>query len=299
MSEPKSQDWFLLVFISLIWGSSFILMKKGLTVYSPLEVASLRVFWAMIAMLPFLLSYNLKVSKSDLKYIAVIAFLGTGIPAILFATAQTKIPSALSGSLNALVPVFVFLWGVIAFGISFKWNKVIGLLTGIAGAFLLVSQTSSGSMDESHLGYAMLILLAGNCYALSANTLKNHCTHIHPIRLNLIAFTMLLPFAIVFLLWNGTFSTLQVEENWLPFFYLALLGVLATAIANIIFFRITQRTSALFSSTTTYIIPIVALGWGLLDGEKISSGHILGLILIVSGVYIINSKSAFTKKVKS
>lgn len=290
MSEPKTQDWLSLLLISLIWGSSFILIKKGLAVYNPVEVASFRIFWAMIAMLPFGFKYLKKVKTADLKFIALVGFLGSGIPAILFATAQTKIPSAISGSLNALVPIFTFVWGVLAFGIFFQWRKMLGLLIGLFGAILLVANIDSTNLNSSIIPYALLIIIAGNCYAISANTVKKYCSNIHPLALNLVAFAMLFPFAISYLIYQNSFSSLDNPEAWMPFFYLVLLGVFSTAIANIFFFRIAQRTSALFASTTTYLIPIVALFWGILDDEFIGIFHLLGLALIVSGVYLINRR---------
>ncbi len=291
MPQIQKTDWLLLLFVSIIWGSSFILIKKGLVVFGPLEVAAARIAWAFIALIPFAKGSLKIISKADWKFVLVVGLIGSAIPAVLFSVAQLKIDSGISGCLNALVPIFTFIWGILLFGNSFFLKKSLGLLIGLIGAAVLILFSNPSRLGLNNISYALLILLAGNCYAISINTVKRYCSHINPRALSFASYLLISPLAFAILFYSGTFSKLvNVEGAWLSFGALTLLGVLGTGYASIIFFGIAQRTNALFASTTTYIIPIVALVWAFLDGEFLSLWHFVGLGLIVSGVYLISSK---------
>ncbi len=250
-----------------------------------MQVAAIRITLAALVLAPFVLHQLKKLQRKDFLPILVIGWIGSMIPAFLFALAQTQVSSALSGILNTLVPLNTFILGVLFFGLAFKWNKLIGVLVGLAGALFLILY--GANFEASNLYYALLILLAGLCYATSVNTVKRYCQNIPSLLLTTIAFSSALPATIPLLL-TSDFSEklLYVDGGVQAFIYLAILAILGTAFANVIFFKLTQRTNALFASNVTYLIPLVAVFWGWLDGEVIGVYHIVGLLLILFGVYL-------------
>ncbi len=272
--------------VSIIWGSSFILIKKGVAVYSPIQVAALRIVLSCLVLLPFAFRQLRFIKKENIGPILVIGWLGTAIPAFLFPLAQTQVDSALAAMVNTLVPLNTFVLGLLFFGTVFKWNKLIGVLIGLLGAFFLIF-ISSGEISINF--YVLFIVLGGWFYATSTNTIKRYCQNIPPLALTLAAFLSSAPFAAI-LLFSTDFSHrfTQVEGGTTAFFYIVLLAVFGTALANVVFFYLTQRTNALFAASVTYLIPIVAMFWGILDGEVIAWNHLVGLGLSLLGVYIVS-----------
>ncbi|MFK7903754.1 MAG: DMT family transporter [Chitinophagales bacterium] len=287
-SKPSLSDWATLLFLSLIWGSSFILMKKGLVAFSPTQVATMRVFFTMIAMSPFIAMAFKHIRRKDLLPVAIVALMGNGIPPFLFTAAQVKLSSAAAGILNSLTPIFVFLFGVLFFKMTFKLNRLLGVGLGFVGAVSLILFAAPQSLTgESEYIYGLYIVGASLCYSISANTVKSYCQNIHPIALNMGVFLIVGPFAGLYLFSTDFLQVLQTHpEAWSSFGYIIILAIFGTAIATILFFKLTQKTDALFSSTVTYLIPIFALFWGFLDGEMIGWSYLVGLTCILSGVYL-------------
>ncbi len=287
-SKPGLGDWAMLLFISLIWGSSFILMKKGLVAFSSTQVASMRVFFTMIAMSPFIAMAFKHIRRKDLIPVVIVALMGNGLPPFLFTAAQVKLSSAAAGILSSLTPIFVFIFGVLFFKMAFKLNRLFGVTLGLIGAISLVLFAAPQSQaGESEYIYGLYIVGASLCYSISANTVKSYCQNIHPIALNMGVFLIVGPFAGMYLFSTDFLQVFQTHpEAWSSFGYVVILAIFGTAIATILFFRLTQKTDALFSSTVTYLIPIFALCWGFLDGEMIDWSYLVGLTCILSGVYL-------------
>ncbi|HRI27809.1 MAG TPA: DMT family transporter [Chitinophagales bacterium] len=287
-AKPTPQSWFFLILSALIWGSSFILMKKGLVAFSPPQVATLRIFFSMVALLPFLWSGIKHIHKKDLPYVMLVAIAGSGLPPFLFTAAQAHLPSAAAGILNAFTPLFTLLVGVVVYKVVFEWRKLMGVLLGLAGATVLVVTTAPGnSQGNANYFYGLYILLATLCYGISVNTLKQYCQHIPATALNSVVFALLGPFALLYLLSSGATGIVQTHPHaWASLGYLVILAVVNTAFAGIIYFKLTQQTNALFASTTTYLIPFIAILFGAADGEVIGWSYAAGLALILGGVYL-------------
>ncbi len=284
------QSWLLLFLISAIWGSSFILMKKGLLVFPPSQVAALRIFITLLAMLPLMPRYLPKFEKAKLLPVLGVALAGSGIPPFLFTIAQTQIDSAAAGILNTLTPLFTLLLGVLLFNMKLTWQKVLGVSIGMIGAVNLIFQKPT-SGDTTNYFYGLFVILAAFLYGSSVNLIKNYCQDIHPITLNAVAFLLIGPFAGIYLFSTSFIQILFNQPGaYQAFAYILVLAIICTAFANILFFKLAQQTNALFASTVTYIIPIVALVWGFIDGEMISWTYLFGMILILGGVYL-SSKS--------
>ena len=256
-----------------------------MSVYTPIQVAAIRITLAAFVLMPFAITQLKQLQRKDFLPLAVVGWIGTAVPATLFALAQTRVDSGLSGVLNTLVPLYTFVLGVLFFGTVFKANKLIGVLVGLVGAVFLL--LFGANLSGSSMGYALLIPLGGLGYATSVNIVKRYCQHMPSLLISTVSLLTTLPVALIPLV-QADFShkLFHTEGGLEAFLYLALLATISTALANVIFFKLTLRTNALFASSVTYLIPIVALIWGWIDGEIIGIQHIAGLLLILFGVYL-------------
>lgn len=288
--EKKIQggDWLIFTGLSLIWGFSFFFIKKGLEVFHPMEVAAFRMSIAFLALIPLLiLNYNkLKIPAAKWKFIPVLGLFGNLIPAILFCTAETRIDSGLTGIMNSTTPLFALLIGSVFFGVKLTNKKIIGVIVGFLGALIIVLSKQK-NFSEINL-YILMPLAATICYGINANIFKANFQTENPVIIALLQYSFVAPFTIGYLVFSGTFDTIRQDPGvaWDSLKYLLVLGVFGTAYAQVYFNILTQRTSALFATMTTYLIPLVSVIVGLLDKERILPIHFLGLFTILSGVYI-------------
>lgn len=281
-------SWILLLLLTIIWGSSFILIKKGLIIYSAPQVAAIRILSASLFMIPFASSWLRRVDKKYYLLIFFSGFIGSFIPAFLFAIAQTQLDSAVTGIVNALTPVFVILIGAFFYGQRISFLIVIGLLLAFAGTTILMFQSGTGDYTFNY--YAFFIVAATVLYGINVNILKFNLKDLNPIAISSISLLFMGPIAAVHLFFFSDFTErLHTDENALfALLYLSILGVIGTGLALMIFNKLLKMTTPLFSSSVTYLIPIVAVFWGLIDGEKLLLVHYVSMGVIICGVYIAN-----------
>lgn len=278
--------WLVLFFLSVVWGSSFILIKKGLMAYPPEIMATLRVFIASIAFIPiFILRYK-DIDWSKFKYLLVVGMAGTALPSFLFAFAQTKISSSIAGALNSLTPLFVLVLGVLFFKQAYSHSKLLGVMVGLVGAVLLAVFGSGGSFEiESY--YVLYIILGTIFYAISANTVHHYLHDMNSVTISAAAFIPLAIPTFLYLLTTDFMDIFQTHPKAMEsLMYIILLAMGSTVMASILFFQLVKKTNAIFASLVAYLIPIVALLWGAVDGELITVFHVIGMGLILIGVYI-------------
>jgi drug/metabolite transporter (DMT)-like permease len=281
----------LLIVLSLIWGTSFILIKQGLKVFSPDEVGALRVSAATIFLLPFALLRFKELTRADYFNLFISGMMGIFIPAFLFALAQTRLESSVAGILNTLSPVWVMILGAIFFHQRFKGYTLLGIVISFAGAVVLALSRSSSSISGFNI-YALLIVLACALYGANLNWLKFRVHNINSITITSVALLLTGPFAMLYLfgLTDFTQKLAETPGAWKAFGYIAALALMSTAIANLLFTMLLKISTPLFASSVTYIMPIVAVMWGVLDGEQLFIGHFIGMIAILVGVYLANKK---------
>jgi len=290
MGKIVENRWVLLIVIALTWGSSFILIKKSLLVFSPFEIGAIRVGVSGLIMAYVGIPALRKMDKKTLKWVAIAGFFGNFFPMFLFPLAQTQVSSSLAGILDSLVPVFVLVLGYVIFGKRSKWVQVLGALIGFIGAATLM-YFSEASAEGSQLGYALLVVLATACYAISTLIIKEKLNHVSSMKLSGGIFTIWMIPSFLILLGSGFFTNFQSNpETWEAMGYLGVLTVVGTAIAMILYYKLIQNTSPVFASTVTYLLPVVAVIWGLLDGERFTVWYILGGLLILLGIYLIREK---------
>ncbi|MFD2246606.1 DMT family transporter [Pontibacter ruber] len=280
--------WLLVIILALIWGTSFILIKKGLVVYSSDELGALRMVIACAALLPFAIKNLRKVEPGRWKFLLGSGLLGNFFPAFLFAIAETRLASGLAGVLNSLTALFTLLVGAVFFSQSITWMRMVGIIIGILGTVVLIF-TGNDNAGLGNMYYGLYIVLATIFYGASANIIKHRLQGMKAIAVSSLALLTVGPVALVYLFTTDFFYKLQhVPGAWEALMYIAILAVFSTAIALVLFNKLIHITTTLFASSTTYLIPIVALMWGVLDGETIHLWHYVGMLIILAGVFIVN-----------
>lgn len=279
--------WIYLVFLSLVWGSSFILIKKSLVGLDAYQVGSFRIIFAAIFLIIVGFRRIMKLNARQWKWIVISGFLGSFFPVYLFSFAETEIDSAIASILNATTPLMTLIFGALFFRSVFSQNKIIGVVIGLLGTAGLILSGASVNPDQNYL-YSLQVVLAASCYAFNVNILKTKMADISPLGIAAGNFASLLLPAVLILFFSGFFEQQLTSEIETSLVFVAILGIVGTGIAMIIFNKLVQISDPVFTTSVTYTIPIVALGWGILDGEIFSSWQLLSALVILVGVFIVN-----------
>jgi drug/metabolite transporter (DMT)-like permease len=284
--------WFqlsILLLLAFVWGSSFILMKIGLKSFSSDQAGAIRIVIASLFLLPLSLRELKNLRKKDLTSLLIAGFIGSFFPAFLFMKAETRVDSSVAGMLNSLTPVFTLIIGFLFHKSKFRWLQVLGLALGLAGAAGLILAGSGLQLSKVN-SYALYIVLATSFYAININQIKAKLTHLTGIQITSLSFLFIGPVALIYLL-TTDFNPVLANPGW-PIHLLALatLAIVGTAVAMLLMNSLIRYSSAIAASSVTYIIPIFAILWGVIDGEKITLHHLGSMTLILIGVYMINWK---------
>lgn len=283
----KQSRWFILILLAFIWGSSFILIKKALIDLSPVQVGAIRIIFTALTLFTIGFKNISKVNKKQWFYITVTAFIGTFFPAFMFSFAVQQIDSSIVSILNSLTPLNTLIVGALFFGFSFLRKQFFGVIIGLAGALLLILKGAELNPDQNYT-YALLIVFASIGYAFNVNILKKHLNDLSALTIVTGNFLILFVPTLIILWWTDFFDMNYIKEAKTSLLYLLLLSIFGTAMAKTLFNKLIQMTSPIFSSSVTYLIPIVALFWGVLDGEKLQLGQFFAGTLILVGVYLTN-----------
>lgn len=281
--------WVFLIILALIWGSSFILIKRGLVGLTAMQLGSLRIIFAALFLLTIGCKSLPKIPQHQWKYIALTALFGTFIPAFLFAIAQTQIDSSISSILNSLTPMNTLILGVLGFGLSYQRSQIFGVIIGLIGSALLILNGAINHPEQNYY-YAILVIIASICYATNVNLIKKYLSDLSPLSISTGNFTVMLLPALFILFFSGFFDKFQVPQTQHSVIFVMILGIVGTGVANILFFKLIQISSPVFATSVTYLIPVVAFFWGLLDGEVLTPIQLLGALIILIGVYLSSKK---------
>lgn len=283
--DAKQLKWFYLFLLSLIWGSSFILIKRGLVGLTAIQVGSFRIIFAALFLLIVGFSSLKKISRYQWKFIALTSLFGTFIPAFFFAIAETQVDSSIVAILNSLTPLNTLVLGIIAFGIQFQKRQVLGVFIGLIGCLLLVLNGASNHSGQNYY-YLILVVIATLCYAINVNLIKKYLSDLNSLSITTGNFAVLLLPALIILSTTDFTQKINLEETQHSIMFVMILGVLGTGIANVLFFKLIQMSSPVFATSVTYLIPIVAFFWGLLDNEMLTPIQFFGAFVILIGVYL-------------
>lgn len=288
----KPLAWLLLISLSVIWGSSFILMHEGLKVYQPTQLAAFRLSIVGLLFLPFGIYNILKVKLADIKWFALAGLIGNFIPAFCFAEAQTYLQSSTAGALNSLTPFFTLLSGILLFSKKFNKYKIIGIIVGLIGAISLIINKPEGGI-EKHYEYGSLILVATLLYGINVNVIESKLSKYNPlyiasIPLSLIAIPSLACMFVFDFPWSQALSKEFIHGTS----YIAILGLAGTGLGLLLFNRLIQISNGLFASTVTYMMPVVSTFWGLYFNEAIGLIQVASLCLILLGILLVRKFNA-------
>lgn len=287
--KTKTLQWLLLIILSIIWGSSFILMKEGLFTYSSQEVAALRISIAWLFLVPFLIKYYKIDLKKHYKGLLFSGVFGNLIPAFLFTKAETEISSSLAGMLNALTPIFTVIVGYLFFKQKITKYHVIGLLFGFVGAIGIIYFGNNTETSKNTL-YCLFVVLATICYAISVNGINTYLNDISPFTATVWSFMMIGPIAIIYLFGftDVVKHTVNNATASSSLFYISILAIFGSALSVIAFNKLIQISGTVFASSCTYLVPIFAIAWGFLYHEDVKPLQLAMITVVVLGVWIIN-----------
>lgn len=291
-SDKKRLALVLLILLALIWGTSFILMKKGLLVFSADEVGSIRVAAASLFLLPIALFKLRELENRHYGKLFASGMMGIFFPAFLFALAQTRLTSSVTGIMNSLTPIITLLVGVFFFQQRFRRQSIIGIVMGLIGTVLLIMANPGGTIEGVNL-YALLVILACLFYATNLNFIKYKIPDLRALTITSVSLLLIGPLAVVYLFGFTDFTEKLAHQNgaWKALGFVLLLGFMSTSLATILFNKLVKISSPLYTSSVTYLIPVVAVLWGVFDQERLYPGHIFGMLAIFAGVYLANRKA--------
>ena len=282
--------WIYLVSLSLIWGSSFILIKKALIGLTPAQLGSLRIIFSSIIIFAFAWNTLKIISKKEWKWIIISAFLGSFFPAFLFAFAETEIDSSIASVLNSLVPLNTVIIGAIVFKIASSKKQIIGVVVGFIGTYLLIDKGIQLNPDQNYL-YAGLVILCSFLYGFNVNIIKKYLNDVPAVTIAAGHFSVIfIPAIIIFLLSGFNSDQIHDPNTMRSIGYVLILSIFGTALAKVLFNKLVQMSTAVFASSVTYSLLIVSLFWGILDGELFSFNQLMATILIVLGVLLSSRK---------
>ncbi len=280
----------MLFILALIWGTSFILMKKGLKSFSSTQVASFRIFFTFLFFTPFLLKRIKKINKNNLRSILIVGVIGNGIPAFLFTKAQTQIDSSTAGILNSLTPLFTFIIGLVFYKSHIKLINIIGLVLGFIGAVGLIYRGNQSLAQNQNGWYAFFVVAATLCYGISVNEIKHKLAGMDGLSIAVLSFMFIGPFGGFYLLFSDLKSSFATPDAFLNLGFIVILALLSSVIAVVLFNILIKYTTAIFAASVTYIIPVFAVFWGIFDGERVTLDEISWIVVILIGVYLVNKK---------
>ncbi|MFL2619887.1 MAG: DMT family transporter [Flavobacteriaceae bacterium] len=290
----KLNKWFYLISLSVIWGSSFILIKKGLIGLEASQLGSLRIIFSSFIIFLFGWRKIFEIRIIEWKWITISAFLGSFFPAFLFAFAEKEIDSSVASIINSTVPLNTLILGIIIFKMNTTKRQIIGVLIGFFGTYLLISSGIKLNPDQNY-NYAGLVILCSFLYALNVNIIKKYLQHLSALTITVGHFTaIIIPAILVFVFSEFRIENLNNAETKISIFYVFILALFGTALAKIIFNKLIKISSPVFASSVTYSMLIVSIFWGIIDGEKFSIYQLIATGFIVLGV-ILTNRSINTK----
>lgn len=283
---PALLDWILMFSLAAMWGASFFFIKHAVQILSPLQMAVWRMVLATLVYLPFAFVYWSKIDWKKWRPLVVVAMCGSAIPNFLFAIAQQHVNSSLAGILNSLTPLFTIILGILFFKAHFSRDKIAGVLIGLTGATMLVLFNGQ-SGQSGNAWYAGLCALATACYAINANSVGFNLKGMHPAAIGSASFMITGPFFLASLFLTDTWTaTLQNPDGWKAVGYVTYLAAVGTVVGSILYFHLLQRTSTVFATYVTYLLPVMAILIGAFDGETIGAMDVVGTLVILAGLYL-------------
>ncbi len=286
--ENQQRKWLYLTILAFVWGSSFILMKKALIGLSPVQVGALRMLIAGSFLLLIGFKSLKEIQKKHWKHIVTTALLGTFFPVFLFAHAVHGIDSSIVSILNSLTPFNTLIFGFLVFGFTFKKKQLLGIFIGLIGTTILILKGAHLNPHQNYW-YSLLIIVASVGYAFNVNIVKKYLNDISALSIVTGNFLLLMIPAFIVLVSTDFFSTYELtDSNLTSLGYITILAIVGTCWAKVLYNKMVHLATPVFASSVTYLIPIIAVMWGVFDGERLHLIQILAGIIVLLGVYLVN-----------
>ncbi len=283
---PGTRAWLTMFGLAFVWGFSFLFIKRSVAIFTPIQMLSWRMVMAFLAYVPFAIAYWSRIQWRHWRLYLMVALCGSAIPNLLYGFAQQHVSSSLAGILNSLTPLFTLITGYLIFQMKVTRYKIAGILMGLAGAIVLVLFNASSGL-EGQFYYAALCAFATVFYALNSNIIGSSLQGHHPAAIASASFMLLGPLAIGMLIGSGGVeAALTHPRGMAGVGYLAFLGVVGTALASIVYFDLLQKTSTLFATSVTFLLPVMSMLIGAYDGEPIGPIDVLATAIILGGLYL-------------
>jgi len=291
-------SWIILIALAIVWGSSFILIKKSLLYFTASEVGLLRITITFLFLLPIALKNISKVNKKHKYYLVIAGVIGSFIPSFMFAIAQTEINSSLTGILNSLTPLFTLLLGLFFFKLKVNRYNMLGIVLGLIGALGLIYASAGGKGFIINIKYSSLIMIATICYAFNVNFIKSYLKEVDSLTITSLTFFYVgLPTLLYVLIFSDIPTKIINEDKVLiGMGYVSTLAILGTGIALIAFNKLIKISSPIFASSVTYMIPVIAIIWGIIDNEIFKLIYIFWFLILILGVLLVNLKTVNLQK---
>ena len=279
-----------MILLALIWGSSFIIIKRALIGLTPIQLGGLRIVFASLFLFLFGFKSLRTIGPKDWKWIGIDGLLSSFFPPFLFALAQTEIDSGVTSILNSVVPLLTTMVGITLFGVVITKRQILGVFIGLSGTVALILAGMEFTPNQNYW-YAIFILLSALGYAFNINITKKHLTHLSPLAITTASFSVAFVPALLLVFFSGFFSSFQNNpEMGTALWYVLVLAVLGTSIANVFFNKLIYISSPVFTASVTYMIPLVAILWAIWDGEALNRYQLLGGGIILFGVWLVNKR---------
>lgn len=286
--KTQNIKWFYLILLSLVWGSSFILIDFSLNGLTPIQVGAFRILIAAFILIIIAYKSVFSLTKKNWFWIGINALLGTFFPAFLFAFAINNLNSAITAILNSLTPLNTLVFGSLLFGFAFKKRQLFGILIGLIGTILLIYYSKDISSNNS-LFYISLVIIASVGYSINVNIIKKYLNEVKPIAITTGSFVVIIIPTIIVLLLSFKYEGLNFNEKTNEsLLYITVLSIFGTAIAKTLFNKLVQISTPIFSTSVTYLIPIIAVFWGIYFGENLNVKQLIAGLIILFGVYLAN-----------
>jgi drug/metabolite transporter (DMT)-like permease len=296
-------DWVLLGVTALTWGSMFILVKKGLAFVSTPQLMGMRFLAMFLLVLPFVpgLLRKLRVpgvlSPEAKLGMLWLPFFGTLLPVFLITYAQTSVGSGSTGLVHAVGPLCALLVGVMFFNERIQGGRVVGLLLGFCGVALLIFGAKSAKIEGEPWAFGLLVF-SMFCYSYSTHTIKKLIFGLPVMAFPVATFSVLAIPSLLMFFSSGGYAVMAAMIGT-PAFTAILAVVIGQAIVALIshacYTQVIIRRGAVFATSVNYLVPIVALLWGVIDGESLSGLHLLSFAFVGIGLYLVNARVSGTK----
>ena len=273
--------------VAATWGSLFLLVKKALIYYTAWEVTGIRYVLSLCLLAPFVFRAIRSITRQTALPLCAVAVFGTGLPVLLLTLGQQQINSATTAIINALTPLFAFLFGRFLFGTRLSLLQVAGIVIGFSGVVVLSFARNGLELSINPI-FAVMAISATVSYGWTANYVRAKLSSLEVIEVTTVSYIVTgVLSALLLVAWPGFLPKVAATPVVPSVAYLVAMS-LCSVLILFGYYKLIHRRGALFGATVTYLTPAIAFGWGIVDGEPLGVLHAAGLVVILIGVVIAN-----------